>query len=296
MDKITIFGEVLFDCFPDGEKILGGAPFNVAWHLQAFGQQPRFVSRVGEDDEGRVIRQAMGAWGMDESGLQRDPTHPTGQVQVRLQGGEPSYEIVDGVAYDFIDAESLAAGDCSILYHGSLSLRHTMPREALQRLRERDDPIIFMDVNLRAPWWQRQEVLEWVRQADWVKLNEEELASLQGQDGELRIRAEAFLRQNGLMGLVVTRGAEGATLLTRELAAINVAPNIAHQVVDTVGAGDALSSVLLLGLSQGWPMRETLERAQYFASAVVGLRGATTEERDFYRPFHTTWGLSWGAS
>ncbi len=40
-----IFGEVLFDCFPDGASILGGAPFNVAWHLHAFGQSPLFISR-----------------------------------------------------------------------------------------------------------------------------------------------------------------------------------------------------------------------------------------------------------
>jgi len=35
--QIGIFGEVLFDQFPDGQQVLGGAPFNVAWHLQAFG-------------------------------------------------------------------------------------------------------------------------------------------------------------------------------------------------------------------------------------------------------------------
>ena len=32
----VVFGEVLFDCFPDGSRVLGGAPFNVAWHCQAF--------------------------------------------------------------------------------------------------------------------------------------------------------------------------------------------------------------------------------------------------------------------
>ena len=47
---IGIFGEVLFDCFPDGREVLGGAPFNVAWHLHAFGQSPVFVSRVGDDE------------------------------------------------------------------------------------------------------------------------------------------------------------------------------------------------------------------------------------------------------
>ena len=37
---IALFGEVLIDQFPEGQRILGGAPFNVAWHLQAFGQKP----------------------------------------------------------------------------------------------------------------------------------------------------------------------------------------------------------------------------------------------------------------
>jgi sugar/nucleoside kinase (ribokinase family) len=54
-----IFGEVLFDHFPDGKRVLGGAPFNVAWHLQAFGEAPRFISRVGDDAEGDEIRTAM---------------------------------------------------------------------------------------------------------------------------------------------------------------------------------------------------------------------------------------------
>ena len=51
----VIFGEVLFDHFPDGARVLGGAPFNVAWHLQAFGSAPLFVSRVGNDPAGREV-------------------------------------------------------------------------------------------------------------------------------------------------------------------------------------------------------------------------------------------------
>ena len=47
--RLCVFGEVLFDHFPDGRRVLGGAPFNVAWHLQAFGEAPRFISRVGAD-------------------------------------------------------------------------------------------------------------------------------------------------------------------------------------------------------------------------------------------------------
>ena len=135
-------------------------------------------------------------------------------------------------------------------------------------------------------------MLQWAGQADWVKLNEEELALLQGREGDLTQRDEAFLRQHRLEGLVVTRGSEGATLLTQQAPAFHVAPVEALRVVDTVGAGDALASVLLVGLNRGWPMRLTLERAQQFASAMVGQRGATVDDPEFYRPFVEAWGMA----
>ena len=50
--KPLIYGEILFDIFPGDKKVLGGAPFNVAWHLQGFGLAPLFMSRIGEDAEG----------------------------------------------------------------------------------------------------------------------------------------------------------------------------------------------------------------------------------------------------
>ena len=103
-----IFGEVLFDHFPDGTRVLGGAPFNVAWHLQAFGRRPRFISRVGRDPEGEAVREAMRTWGMDTTGLQTDPRQPTGRVSVLFDDGEPSYDIVHPCAYDAIEA--VAAG------------------------------------------------------------------------------------------------------------------------------------------------------------------------------------------
>ncbi|MFZ2407026.1 MAG: PfkB family carbohydrate kinase, partial [Methylobacter sp.] len=81
-NQIAIFGEALIDQFPDGQQILGGAPFNVAWHLQAFARHPCFISRVGRDAAGDKIRQAMQAWGMAVENLQTDPDHPTGTVQV----------------------------------------------------------------------------------------------------------------------------------------------------------------------------------------------------------------------
>src|SRR5574343_1279323 len=100
-----IFGEVLFDHFPDGSRVLGGAPFNVAWHLQAFGLAPCFISRVGHDAEGQEIADLMAGWGMRRDWLQSDAHHATGSVQVSIDDGEPAYEIVKDSAYEFIDLD-----------------------------------------------------------------------------------------------------------------------------------------------------------------------------------------------
>ena len=54
-ERPCIFGEVLFDHFPDGRRVLGGAPFNVAWHLRAFGEVPLLVSRIGHDPDGAAV-------------------------------------------------------------------------------------------------------------------------------------------------------------------------------------------------------------------------------------------------
>ena len=54
-----IFGEVLFDEFEDGSTVLGGAPFNVAWHLQGLGVSPLFISRVGQDNLGDQVLSGM---------------------------------------------------------------------------------------------------------------------------------------------------------------------------------------------------------------------------------------------
>ncbi|MEW8506796.1 MAG: carbohydrate kinase [Candidatus Thiodiazotropha sp.] len=288
---IAVFGEVLFDCFPTGERVLGGAPFNVAWHLQAFGRTPSFVSRIGRDGEGDIILQAMDRWGMDAARLQRDERHPTGRVMITLEGGEPSYEIVADVAYDFIASTGLEELQVTTLYHGSLGLRNPIARDALRRLKENHPRRIFMDVNLRDPWWQRESVLDWVAEADWVKLNDDELVKLSGASDDPLASASDFRERYNLQGLVVTLGARGALAVTADEASYRVEPEVNLDLVDTVGAGDALSSVLILGLELGWPLQTTLERAQLFASAIVGRRGAVVDDSGFYRSFIDTWRL-----
>ncbi len=292
-DAIGIFGEVLFDSFADGSRILGGAPFNVAWHLQAFAQQPVFISRIGLDQPGDEIRRAMREWGMAGAGLQTDHLHPTGAVAVTLAAGEPHYEILADQAYDFIDAEQLPTElNCRLLYHGTLALRHDVSRRALNALNNGHQGQVFLDVNLRTPWWQAGEVEQWLAEADWVKLNFDELELLQPSHLSLAERMANFNRRFDLQGSVVTLGEQGASALLADGEMVCVRPEGQVDVVDCVGAGDAFAAVLMLGVVKAWPLSLTMRRAQSFASALVGRRGATVLERAFYKTFADEWGLA----
>lgn len=287
-----IYGEVLFDCFPDGKAVLGGAPFNVAWHLQAFGLNPLFVSRVGKDELGAQIRTAMQEWGMDTRGLQIDPDHPTGTVQVRLEAGEPQFHILPEQAYDYIDATRLpvlpAAG---LLYHGSLIQRAPQSAASLETLRRETGAPVFLDVNLRDPWWEHETVHASLQAARWIKLNQAELERLV-PGASLHHRARGLHEKTRAEWIVVTRGERGTLAFTADGHVEEVVPEETITVVDTVGAGDAFASVMILGLWHGWPLATSLQRAQAFASAIVGRRGATVRERDFYQPFIEAWELA----
>jgi fructokinase len=81
--------------------------------------------------------------------------------------------------------------------------------------------------------------------------------------------------------VVLTSGGEEFTVVPQGLG----------EVIDTVGAGDAFTSVMALGLLSGWEPPLMLERAQAFASAITRIRGATCNDPGFYRPFIDHWAL-----
>ncbi|MGB5475273.1 MAG: carbohydrate kinase [Gammaproteobacteria bacterium] len=290
--QVCIFGEVLFDHFPDGKRVLGGAPFNVAWHLQAFGLAPRFISRVGADAEGESVLAAMREWGMDTRAVQVDAHRPTGRVSVQILDDEPAYDIVADCAYDAIGWQPQQVPTDAFVYHGSLAIRAPESRQTLDAItRAAAAGTIFLDVNLRPPWWDHDEVMSRIRAAHWVKLNADELAVLAPHRASDVIHAGEFLAENNLKGLILTRGADGASVFTEDGASFVVKPGGKIRIVDTVGAGDAFTAVTILGIISGWPLPVTLERAQSFASQIVGRRGATVNERDFYQPLILAWDL-----
>jgi len=282
-----IFGEVLFDNFPNGEQVLGGAPFNVAWHLQAFGDQPCFISRVGEDASGNKIISAMHDWGMNTSAIQIDQVHQTGCVDVAVIENEPHYTITPDCAYDFMDTVEIERSTNNrVLYHGTLAMRKAPTRDAYEKLVNDQTFSVFLDVNLRSPWWDKNEICAWLNRARWVKLNQQELAQLGSASTDIKKVMAQFQTQYDLELLIVTRGAEGAVIRTREGKLHEAAPPVIENFVDTVGAGDAFTAVFLHGLISDWPLTKILNAAQRFASAIVGLRGAVSKDPDFYRTFN----------
>lgn len=291
--KIAIFGEVLFDSFPDGKLVLGGAPFNVAWHLQALGLEPLFIGRVGSDKMGEKIKQSMLDWGLVSDQLQTDIEHPTGVVQVLINNGEPYYNIVNNQAYDFIEADLLdIQNQYSVIYHGTLAVRNNVSAHTLKLLTAGFTGKVFVDVNLREPWWQIEQVCEYIRQAHWLKLNRDEFEIVQTHQGSLYEAMTSFLVKYKLEVLVVTCGDQGAVAINNSGQFVEVKPGINQCIVDTVGAGDAFAAVLLLGLHHGWSLSVTMNRAQCFASAMVRMQGATVSDPGFYLPFSNSWQLS----
>lgn len=280
---VTIFGEVLFDCFPDGEQTLGGAPFNVAWHLQALGDAPVFISRIGKDELGEQISQAMREWGMTTSALQQDSDHPTGRVIVSFEGNEPSYDIAQDSAWDFIEIPSSdSIPQQGIFYHGSLATRSDTSNETLQKLTENLNLDVFVDVNLRSPWWHKDDVYHWMEQARWVKLNQDEVAELGFRSADLHQDMTRILTHFHLDQLIVTCGEKGAIVLDTNNEFHLVRPTSSTIVVDTVGAGDAFTAMYIHGLLHGWDITTSLQHAQNFASRIVGIRGATPNNKEIY--------------
>lgn len=294
---VALFGEVLADIFPD-RSVLGGAPFNVARHLQAFGLHPVLISRTGNDALRGELLSSMARFGMDTLGVQCDPVHPTGQVVVHMDQGGHRFEISPTQAYDYIHAGVTRLVALSIqpqlIYFGTLAQRHNVSRRALTCLLQSAPAPRLLDINLRDPWYDEQTLKHSLRSADLVKMNREELAliarQLQLPGANAVAQAAALIEKFSLDRVLVTCGREGAWQLAADgTETIDEGRALTSGIVDTVGAGDGFAAVFILGMLCGWPAGTSLQRANLFAAAVCGIRGAIPNESSFYRPFLNEW-------
>jgi fructokinase len=229
---------------------------------------------------------------MDTSAVQVSHTYPTGQVTVSFNNGEPSYDIVADQAYDHVAYEPVKSAvqnhNHALLYHGTLVMRTEHTKRHIAALANDYRLPVFVDVNLRAPWWQEQDVQNAITRAKWVKLNADELALVTGRnianESQLMDATQVLFASHDMEMLIVTLGAKGALCLHSQGIARGK-PVPVNNLVDTVGAGDSFSAVMLAGILQQWPIQKTLDKALAFASAVCQMRGATTVDRLLYQGF-----------
>lgn len=303
---VLVLGEALVDEFADG-PVAGGAPLNVARSLAALGLAPRLVSRLNPDDSaGQLVLASLRRFGLDEAGLQWDRQHATGRVSVleSPQGGH-RFVIHADAAWDHLDATqalaSVAGTTPRLLYFGSLVQRQARSREAVRALLQHcidhsPDTLRYLDLNLRPGSDDPALAAQCLALAQWVKINDEELVQLcqwfglpvpgLGSTGDLLAAAQAVLERFGLQRLVVTRGAAGYLALGAHEQLLAQGPGQRlPTLVDTVGAGDAFSAMLIAALLRGHAWPAALSLANGMAAALCGERGPVPAQADFYEPW-----------
>lgn len=275
-----IFGEVLFDCFPDGSAVLGGAPFNVYAHLGRMGLDPLMITRVGEDERGNQLLAAMGERNLHTEGVQSDPSRFTGEVVVTIdEEGHPQFDIRLGQAWDGIDADealgNLAGQQPSMLYCGTLALRSETSRKACLRILEETEADLFLDVNLRDPWWERPLVDQLLSKATWLKCNEQEGEMLFGikDEYEGRSRLPEICRNQGLRQLILTLSERGAMVTDGENIWQAAPPQDDRPFLDSVGAGDACACGLIEGILKRYDPETSIHNALELANEICRTRG-----------------------
>jgi fructokinase len=266
--RIVSVGEVLWDLLPAG-PVLGGAPANFACHARALGADTTLVSRVGDDDLGREILRRLDA----HDAVQMDTQRPTGTVSVQLSAdGQPQYTIHENAAWDAIEADDCAREADAVCF-GSLAQRSPISRASIRQMiaLTRADALRVFDINLRQSFYSCELIEASLTLANVLKLNDAELPVLEEMFAlhGLKAIAEHF----ALRTIALTRGGQGSVIFDR--GEFSEHPGIAATVRDTIGAGDAFTAALTLGLLADWPLPRINQRANEVAAFVCSQSGAT---------------------
>ena len=274
-------GEVLWDVLPEGKQ-LGGAPANFTFHVNTLGAHGKIVSCLGYDALGREAREFLQVHNLTVDSIADDPAHPTGTVSVALDDtGQPTYTIHENVAWDFLPfnaSHARLASQADAVCFGTLASRNSHSRESIRRFLDATMPrcLRVFDVNLRQQFYEREIIRDWMERADVLKLNEDELpvvAALLNISGSTKERMERLIDEYALQAVALTRGARGSVFITPETMEVHHGIRVGG-LADTVGAGDAFTAVLVMGLLQEWPADKISKCANELAAFVCSQPGA----------------------
>ncbi|WP_406740286.1 sugar kinase [Streptomyces atratus] len=271
---------------PSFGRGIGGAESNVACALAAAGHRTAWVSRVGADGFGDHLVEAIAGYGVDTSGVRRDPSRPTGiyfrtatdratdvhEVAYYRAGSAASAMSPRNIPYETLPATRVLhlSGITAALSADCLDLLHdlTAPRPGR--------PLISFDVNHRPGLWRDagaspEVLLEPARRSDLVFVGEDEAEEAWGVTGAEAIRAA--LPEPSV--LVVKRGAEGATVFSGT-GDVTTVPALRVDVVAPVGAGDAFAAGFLSATLRDLPVRDRVRHGHLMAAAALTVPGDLT--------------------
>ena len=194
--NIVCFGEILWDVFPDDEKI-GGAPLNVALRLQSLNNNVAIISGVGNDEKGKNLLDYITSNGVSTAHVNINEAYKTGEAIVSLDNrGAASYVIPFPCAWDHISVDEYAkkrVQESDAFVYGSLVCRNTISEQCLLEVSDYARYTVF-DVNLRAPHYTEARLIRLMQKSDFIKFNDDELYEIASYLGSKYHALEQNLR------------------------------------------------------------------------------------------------------
>lgn len=285
MSGTLLFGLILFDII-EGENYIGGPATNIALHMAFQGEHPTVISSVGDDKLGKVAEKLFTDNHVSTQYINIDQQHETGCVRVFLDdNGEPSFEITQPVAYDFITLSNeqfkeLSKTTFDIVYFGTVVQRMKTNTETLSKILENISyKYAFFDINLRKGHINKDNVAFSLQHCDILKVNEEELALLgemfkledQNEDAIIKWLFSSY----SISYILMTRGENGASVLTPNQR--NDIPGIKVTVKDTVGTGDAFSAGFIMEFLNSGDLLLAAQKGNELGAYVAARSGAVPE-------------------
>lgn len=274
---VVCFGESLWDFLPE-RKLPGGAPANVAYHLQKLGKNPAVISRIGNDELGNELIKEFRSKSIETDFFQVDNKYETGKVFATVkENHEVEYEIVQPVAWDFIECnkkDEEIISNAEYFVFGSLVSRNKNSRNSLLRCLEFAKIKVF-DINLRPPHFSKENLAQLLEETDILKLNLSELQlvsswydNLKSNEEMIKLLADKF----NLQTIIVTKGGDGAMLYINEKYFYH--PGYSVKVADTIGSGDSFLAAIISKLMDKASPEEALDFASALGAFVASRPGA----------------------
>ena len=261
-----------------GEQFMtipGGKGANQAAAAARLGASVEMIGRVGVDDFGLAILDNMRAQGVGVSHILSDPTAPSGIAMIIIDAqGENSIVVASG-ANSRVTMDDVRAARDLLAQARYLVMQFELPlpvvRGALAMAQELDLPVILNP----APAYAVEDAF--LQGVHYLVANEIEAQLFTGVEVsglEAAQRAGQALLKRGIPVTIITLGAQGALLVTKERT-VHVPARQVH-VVDTTAAGDAFLGGLVAALLKRFDLVEAVRYATCAGTLATTVLGAQT--------------------